>query len=69
MIASHLGREAGMEMILRELDLKPVIHAGLALGEGTGAVLLFPMLDMVMSLYENGMSFADARIDQYERFK
>ncbi len=68
MVASHIGREKGMEVILRELSLKPVINADLALGEGTGAVLLFPMLDMAMSLYMRGTSFGDTQIDQYERF-
>ncbi len=69
MIASHLGREKGMEMILDELSLKPVINAGMALGEGTGAVLLLPMLDMVMSLYSAGTAFSDTQIQQYERFE
>ena len=68
MFASHMGREKGMELILKELSLKPVIHADLALGEGTGAVMLLPMLDMAMSLYNNGTSFGDTEIDQYERF-
>jgi nicotinate-nucleotide--dimethylbenzimidazole phosphoribosyltransferase len=66
--ASHKGRERGMEIILKELELKPVIHADLALGEGTGAILLFPMLDMAMALYNSGTSFGDTEIEQYERF-
>ncbi len=68
MLASHMGREQGMKVVLEELSLKPVIHADLALGEGTGAILLFPMLDMAMSLYRSGTSFGDTDIDQYERF-
>lgn len=68
MLASHMGREQGMKVVLEELSLKPVIHADLALGEGTGAIMLFPMLDMAMSLYRSGTSFGDTDIDQYERF-
>ena len=68
MLASHMGREKSMETILKELSLKPVIHGDLALGEGTGAILLLPMLDMAMSLYKNAVSFGDTEIDQYERF-
>lgn len=67
MFASHMGREKGMDIILKELSLKPIIHADLALGEGTGAILLFPMLDMAMSLYKRGTSFGDTEIEQYER--
>ena len=67
MFASHMGREKGMDIILKELSLKPIIHADLALGEGTGAILLFPMLDMAVSLYKSGTSFGDTNIEQYER--
>ena len=68
MLASHMGREKGMERILEELSLKPVIHADLALGEGTGAILLFPMLDMAMSLYQEGTAFEETQIGRYERY-
>ena len=68
MIASHLGREAGMEVILERLGLKAVLHADLALGEGSGAVLLLPMLDMAMSLYRNGTRFDETGIARYERY-
>ena len=68
MLASHMGREQGMKVVLEEMSLKPVIHADLALGEGTGAIMFFPMLDMAMSLYRSGTSFGDTDIDQYERF-
>ncbi|WP_029231689.1 nicotinate-nucleotide--dimethylbenzimidazole phosphoribosyltransferase [Butyrivibrio sp. VCB2006] len=69
MLASHMGREKGMGSILEDLGLKAVIHANLALGEGTGAILLFPMLDMVMNLYSSGTNFEDTVIEQYERFQ
>jgi len=69
MLASHLGRERAMEAILKELNLKAVIHADLALGEGTGAVLLFPMLDMAFSLFRKGTAFGETPIGQYERLK
>jgi nicotinate-nucleotide--dimethylbenzimidazole phosphoribosyltransferase len=68
MIASHKGKEKGCDIILRKLALNPVISANLALGEGTGAVLLFPMLDMALSLYKNGTAFSQTPIGQYERF-
>ncbi len=68
-IASHRGRERGMDVALAELSLHPVIHAGLALGEGTGAVMLFPLLDMALSLYTKGTVFGSTPIAQYERFE
>ena len=69
MIASHMGREKGMKILSDKLGLCPVINADLALGEGTGAVMLFPMLDMAMSLYKSGTNFSDTPIEEYERFE
>ncbi len=68
MLASHTGRERGTARVLERLGLKAVIDADMALGEGTGAVMLFPLIDMAMSLYLNGMRFDDTRIEAYERY-
>ncbi len=68
MLASHRGRERGTMEALTELGLYPVIDADLALGEGTGAVLLFPLLDMALSLYRSGTVFGETEIDAYRRF-
>lgn len=69
MIASHSGRESGTSMLLERLGLKPVIYADMALGEGTGAVMLLPLLDMAYRLYSSGTGFEDTDISSYERFK
>lgn len=68
MIASHLGKELGMKYVLDFLGLTNVISAGLALGEGTGAIMLFPLLDMALSLYSGGVLFSETEVEQYERF-
>ncbi len=59
LIASHIGREAGASAVLSKLGLKAVIHADLALGEGTGAVLLFPILDVAAAEYNSALTFDD----------
>ena len=68
MIASHKGREKGIERVLSILGLRAVIDADMALGEGTGAVMIFPILDMVMSVYSEGTCFDTTGIAKYERF-
>ena len=68
MLASHCGREPGMKYVLDELGLEPVIDAGLALGEGTGAVMLFPLLDAALALYSDGLEFEETEVEQYEHF-
>lgn len=65
MIASHTGKEPGMDMLLDELGLRPVIDAGLSLGEGTGAVMMFPLLDMALELYTSGLAFEETNVEQY----
>lgn len=59
MFASHVSREPAGRKLLDALSLKPVISADLALGEGTGAVMLFPLIDMAMSLYRQNTTLKD----------
>ena len=59
LIAAHIGREAGTAAVLSALGLKAVLHADMALGEGTGAVLLFPLLDVMAAEYNSALTFDD----------
>ncbi|SEG04995.1 nicotinate-nucleotide-dimethylbenzimidazole phosphoribosyltransferase [Eubacterium ruminantium] len=68
MIAAHIGKECGMKYVMEELGMSPVLDAGLKLGEGTGAVMLFPLLDMAVNLYNYGKHFSDIELQNYERF-
>jgi len=68
MLASHMGRETGMKVVLEHLGIKSIIDADMALGEGSGAIMLFPLLDMALALYSDGTRFADTSVEQYERF-
>ena len=45
MIASHLSEEPGMKYIMKELDLEPMLFINMKLGEGTGAVMMFPVIE------------------------
>lgn len=69
LLASHLGKEPAGRLIMQALEFRPVIQAELSLGEGTGAVLLFPMLDMALEVYRENSTFDDIHIDAYERFE
>lgn len=65
LIPSHVSAEPAAHTLLEELDLHPVINAGMRLGEGTGAVCLFPLLDATLALY-NGTTFEASGIEAYE---
>lgn len=65
MIASHVSAEPAAHMVLEELGAKPLIQAGMRLGEGTGAVCAMPLLDMALSVYREMVSFDDIQIEAY----
>lgn len=69
LIPSHKGKEPAMEKICRELGLRPVIEGEMALGEGTGAVMMLSLLDLALAVYEDGATFSDIRVAQYERYE
>lgn len=68
LLASHKSKEPAAERILQELKLVPVLDAKMALGEGTGAVMLCSLLDLALTLYTKPLTFGDIRIDSYRRF-
>lgn len=68
LIASHKSKEPASEKIVRECELTPVIDASMALGEGTGAVLMISLLKTALSVYSNCCPFEDVGIPQYERY-
>ena len=45
MIALHLSEEPGMKYIMKELNLEPMLFMNMKLGEGTGAVMMFPVIE------------------------
>jgi nicotinate-nucleotide--dimethylbenzimidazole phosphoribosyltransferase len=67
-IASHKGKEPAMAIILKELQLEAVIDANMALGEGTGAVMMINLISMALSIYKNFNTFEEIKIEQYERY-
>ena len=69
LIPSHSGKEPAVKAIEKELGLQPVIYAKMALGEGTGAVMMLQLLKTANAVYENSVSFEGAGIGQYERFQ
>lgn len=67
LLPSHMSREPAAEYILKELGIHAVLDASLALGEGTGAVMMFALLDIAMALYNGGTCFSDIGMEQYQR--
>ena len=66
MIASHVSKEPAARLILEALGKEAVIHGEMCLGEGSGAVTLFPFLDMGIAVYDSMSTFEDIHVEQYE---
>ena len=66
MIASHVSKEPAAALILEALDKEAVLHGEMCLGEGSGAVALFPFLDMGIAVYESMSTFEEIKVDQYK---
>lgn len=66
MLASHMSAEPAGQMVLDALGKRPLITAGLRLGEGTGAVAAMPLLDMALAVYRDAYTFAEGGIEPYK---
>ena len=65
MIFTHCGDESGHGRLLDVLGARPLLHLGLRLGEGTGALCAFPLVDSAVRMMNEMNNFANARITKY----
>ncbi|MHA2937370.1 nicotinate-nucleotide--dimethylbenzimidazole phosphoribosyltransferase [Vibrio sp. RC27] len=63
MIFAHQSEEQGHQIVLDEMNAKPLLQLGLRLGEGTGAVLAVPLLRCAAEFYNTMASFAEAGVE------
>jgi nicotinate-nucleotide--dimethylbenzimidazole phosphoribosyltransferase len=66
MTASHVSQEPGHIAQLRYLKLEPLFDYGLRLGEGTGALLAFPVLEAAARTLSEMATFAEASVPDRE---
>ena len=65
MIFTHCGDESGHKMMLDILGAKPLLHFGLRLGEGTGALCAYPLVDSAIRMMNEMNTFDKAKITKY----
>lgn len=68
MIPSHRSSEPSADLIFQELGFEAPLRFGLHAGEGCGAVLMFPLLDMACRIYSGMPSFEETHIETYQSF-
>lgn len=64
-IFGHCGDESGHKLILEYMQAKPLINLGLRLGEGTGAICAYPLVDSAVRMINEMDNFAHASITKY----
>ncbi|MCS7460808.1 nicotinate-nucleotide--dimethylbenzimidazole phosphoribosyltransferase [Paenibacillus doosanensis] len=62
MIASHLSQEQGHARLLEAVGLSPMLRMDMRLGEGTGAVLAFPLIEAAVKIMKEMATFASAGV-------
>ena len=64
-VFGHCGDEAGHKRILDFLGAKALLDLGLRLGEGSGSVCAYPILDSAVRMINEMYSFKQAAITKY----
>lgn len=65
MIFTHCGDESGHRRMLDSMGAKALLSLGLRLGEGTGALCAFPIVDSACRMINEMNNFKDAEITKY----
>ena len=65
MVFGHCGDESGHRRMLNAMGAKPLLSLGLRLGEGTGALCAFPILDSAVRMINEMNNFDNGNITKY----
>ena len=61
----HCGDESGHQRMLSLMDAQPLLHLGMRLGEGTGALCAYPIIDSAVRMVNEMNNFENAKITKY----
>jgi len=64
-IYGHQGDEAGHKLVLDYLQAKPLLNFGMRLGEGTGALCAYPLIDSAVRMINEMSTFKHAKVTKY----
>ena len=65
MVFGHQGDESGHGRMLALMDAHPLLHLGMRLGEGTGALCAYPIIQSAVNMVNEMNNFQDAHITKY----
>lgn len=61
---AHASTEPGYARIAKELDVQPLLHLEMHLGEGSGAAVAVPILRMACALHNEMATFSEAGVSE-----
>ena len=64
-IFGHVGDESGHKMMLQLMHAKPLLALGLRLGEGTGALCAYPIVQSAVHMINEMNNFESGQITKY----
>lgn len=64
-VFGHCGDESGHRLLLDAMGAEPLINLGLRLGEGTGAICAYPIVESAVRMINEMDNFAHAAITKY----
>ena len=64
-IFGHCGDESGHKRMLDAMGAKPLLNLGLRLGEGTGAICAYPIIQSAVNMINQMDTFSGADITKY----
>lgn len=64
-IFGHCGDEAGHRRVLDSINAKPLLDLGLRLGEGSGAICAYPIVDSAVRMINEMHTFEQEAITKY----
>ena len=64
-VFGHQGDESGHKLLLEYLHAKPLLNLGLRLGEGSGAVCAYPIVESAVRMINEMDTFKKASVTKY----
>lgn len=66
LLPSHVSKETAGSLLLDAIGKEAYITCDMCLGEGTGAISLFPLLEMGLAVYNNMSTFEQIDMEAYQ---
>ncbi len=66
LVFSHQSGEAGFRDLCSRFDIDPLVDLNMRLGEGTGAVMIIPLIENALACFKDMATFEEAGVTEIE---